>query len=341
MRLLVLGGTVFLGRHLVEEALERGHEVTVFTRGRHNPELFSDAERLLGDRGGDLESLRRRHWDVAIDTSGYLPDTVRASATLLSDAVEHYTFVSTLAVYQGFMDVAGLDESAPIRPLADPSIATAGIETMGPLKAACERALEPAFTGRTLVVRAGLLAGPHDPTDRLTYWPRRIAQGGEVLAPGAPDLQVQLIDARDLAGWMLTSVESRTTGVFNATGPARPMTLEEVLGVCASQTGGNATYTWIDDDEFVYFAVPEWARELPLWVPARSSAARVDCSRAIAAGLSFRPLAETVGDTYAWDTGRPDVPLRSGMSREREAELLGAWHAHARERSAALEGVAR
>lgn len=331
MRVLVLGGTVFLGRHLVAAALERGHQVTTFTRGRHNPDLFPTVEKLHGDRDGGLEPLSGRRWDAVIDTSGHVPRTVKESAERLSTAVEHYTFISTLAVYAGFPAVPGLDEGAPVRTPADPTIETVGPETLGPLKALCEDAVEAAMPGRALHVRAGLLVGPHDQTDRFTYWPRRAAMGGEVLAPGKPELRVQIIDTRDLAGWILEAMESHRTGVYNATGPASPLTLERLLETCRAEAGSDARFTWVDD-QFLLSAGVKPRMELPLWMPGAPGAATVDCRRALAAGLSLRPLAETVRDTLAWDAQRgPGVPLRAGLARERETQLLEAWRRAASE----------
>ena len=223
MKLLVLGGTVFLGRHIVEEALRRGHDVTMFNRGRHNPDLFPSVRRCRGDRDGGLNALSGERWDAVIDASGHLPRLVRESAEFLSVAVQHYTFISTLAVYAGFPKVPGLDEGASLVSPPDPGAEQINVHTMGPLKALCERAIESVLPGQVLTVRAGLLAGPHDPTDRFTYWPRRVAMGGQLLAPGTPSLPVQIIDARDLAGWILRAVEARRTGPYNrdrSRGPA-------------------------------------------------------------------------------------------------------------------------
>ena len=324
MRLLVLGGTVFLGRHLVEAALREGHEVTLFHRGRHNPGLFPDVEKLHGDRDGDLGALAGRRWDAAIDTSGHAPGAVSASAGLLAPAVDHYSFVSTLAVYAGFPRVPDLDEDAPLCPPVDqPAKPTPA--TIGPLKAACERALAATMPGRSLVVRAGLLVGPHDPTDRFTYWPRRVACGGEVLAPSSPGLRVQVIDARDLAEWILEGALAGRTGTYNATGPAQPLTLEELLHACRAESASDASFTWVDD-RFLLGAGVKPRMELPLWAPGAPGAATVDCRRALAAGLRPRSLAETIRDTRAWDRARGDAPLRAGIAAERESQLLGSWH---------------
>jgi 2'-hydroxyisoflavone reductase len=326
MRLLVLGGRVFLGRHLVEAALRRGHRVTTFTRGRHGAELFPEAEALRGDREGDLSALRGRRWDAVIDTSGHSPGAVAASAALLSGAVGHYVFTSSVAAYEGFPETPGLDETAPLRTRAD-GVDARTPETVGPLKALCEREVERALPGRALLVRAGLLAGPHDPTDRFTWWPLRVARGGEVLAPGGPALPVQFVDARDLAEWMLDATERGLRGAFNATGPARPLTLGGLLDACRAVPGGDARFTWAEES-FLLAAGVRPRMELPLWMPGAPGASTVDARRAIAAGLAFRPLADTLRDTYAWAAARPPgAPLRAGHGPAREAALLAAWHA--------------
>jgi 2'-hydroxyisoflavone reductase len=326
MKLLVLGGTVFLGRHLVEAALASGHHVTLFNRGRHNPNLFPGIEKLRGERDGGLAPLRGRRWDAVIDTSGHVPRVVGASASLLSSAVEHYTFVSTLGVYAGLRTVPGLDEDAPVATLPEPATPGLSAETMGPFKALCERAVQSAMPGRVLVVRAGLLVGPYDPTDRFTYWPRRISRGGEVLAPGPPDLRVQLIDARDLVHWILAAVEARRTGVYNVTGPAEPLRMAQVLETCRTAIRSDALFTWVDEG-FIASACDQPMLDFPLWVPSTfGSTAAVDCRRAAAAGLKLRPLADTVRATFAWDASRPaGEPARAGLTRERETQLLQTW----------------
>lgn len=334
MKILILGGTVFLGRHLVATARARGHEVTLFNRGQHNPELFAEVEKLRGDRDGGLSVLRGRSWDAAIDTCGYVPRVVRASAELLADAVRHYTFVSSVSVYAQTR-ATGIDETAPVGTLQDETVEDITGETYGPLKALCEQAAETAMPGRVLHVRPGLIVGPHDPTDRFTYWPWRVAQGGDVLAPGRPQRRVELIDGRDLATWILRMVEARRTGVYNATGPAHELTMGDLLAVCQRVAGSGATLTWVDEAFLLANGVAPWS-ELPLWLPeADNGVMAVDCRRASAAGLTFRPLAETVQDTLAWlraervpahgDLG--SVSLRAGMTLARERDLLAAWRA--------------
>jgi 2'-hydroxyisoflavone reductase len=335
MKLLILGGTVFLGRYLVEAALARGHELTLFNRGQHNPELYPEVEKLRGDRDGDLQALRGRKWDAVVDTCGYLPRVVRASAELLANAVDHYTFISSISVYPHFRSL-GLDESAPVATLGDPTTEEITGETYGPLKALCEQAAEQALPGRTLIIRPGLIVGPHDTSDRFTYWARRVAQGGEVLAPAHPDWHTQIIDVRDLAAWALRMVEQRRIGVYNATGPAYDLTIGDLLEVCRRVSASDARFTWVSEQFLLENEVGPWM-ELPLWMPLSDpdmlGFSDVSCAKAIAEGLSFRDLAETVRDMLAWDTARAaraDAPsrptlLRAGLAPEREQALLQAW----------------
>lgn len=326
MRLLIIGGTIFFGRHLVVVARERGHDVTLFNRGRHNPELFPEVEKLRGDRDGGLDALRGRRWDAAIDTCGSFPRVVRASAGLLADAVGHYTFISSMSVYAD-LSAPGIDEGSPVGTLADESVEEVTAETFGPLKALCERAVETALPGRALVIRPGLIVGPHDPSNRFTYWPHRVAAGGDVLAPGTPDQPVQfIVDVRDLAAWIVRMAEAGTTGTFNAKGPESPLTMGEVLEACKAASGSDARLVWLPEEFLREEGVGPWM-ELPLWLPpsmAGINAARSD--KAYAAGLTFRPIAATARDTLAWDTTLPaDAERRAGMSPARERELLARW----------------
>jgi 2'-hydroxyisoflavone reductase len=321
-----LGGTIFLGRALVEAALAREHKVTLFNRGQANPELFPHIEKLRGDRDGNLEALRGKNWDAVIDTCGYLPRLVRLSADFLTGAVDHYTFISTISIYTN-PDPAGFDESAPIGTLEDRTVEEITDETYGPLKAMCERAVEEAMPSRALILRPGLIVGPHDPTDRFTYWPWRVAKGGEVLAPDPPERRVQIIDVRDLAEWTIGMIEAGRTGVFNTTGPADQLALVEVLDGCKLVSTSDCSFTWVTEDFLVQRDVALWA-EIPLCLPAEyAGTMAADCSKAIAAGLSFRPLKNTIQDTLTWIQERdPESPLRAGLTLEREVELLEAWH---------------
>jgi 2'-hydroxyisoflavone reductase len=331
MKLLIIGGTIFLGRHIVEQALERGHEVTLFNRGMHNPELFASVEKIHGDRNVDLSALSGRQWDAVIDPSGYFPRSVRTLAEALAGSVGHYTFISSLSVYSD-PRAPGIDESGATGTLADESVEEVTGETYGPLKALCERTAEAAMPGRVLNVRAGLIVGPHDPSDRFTYWPHRVAQGGEVLAPGGPDLPVQYIDVRDLAGWILHMIETNGVGTYNATGKAGAATMGSVLDACVRASGSDARVTWVDEAFLLQQEVGPWM-EVPLWVPADDESAGFnffDCGRAIANGLTYRTVDDTVQATLAWDATLPlDRPLRAGLKPEREREVLERWKAMA------------
>jgi 2'-hydroxyisoflavone reductase len=320
MKLLVLGGTKFLGRHAVDAALAAGHDVTIFTRGQTNPELFPEVEHLTGNRDGSLDALRGRAWDGVVDTSGYVPRIVRQSAELLRDEVDRYVFVSSISVYGDFSEP--ITESTAVAELADPS-SEAIMEDYGALKAACERVIEETYGDRSARVRAGLIVGPFDPTDRFTYWPRRIARGGAVLGPGNPDAPVQFVDARDLAAWLVKLALDGPGGTFNATGPAEPLTFATLLERARTATGSDADLVWVDDEQVLAAGVEPWS-ELPLWLPGTEHAgmARADISKALAAGLTFRPAEETVADTLAWDlTVAGDRPT---LAPEREQEILAA-----------------
>jgi 2'-hydroxyisoflavone reductase len=332
VNLLVLGGTKFIGRGIVDAAVERGHEVTLFNRGVTNADLYPGVEKLRGDRDGDLRALEGRTWDAVIDPSGYVPRVVRASAELLRDS-GHYVFVSTISVYDGPFE--RLDEQAPLRELEDPTTEDVP-EHYGGLKVACERVVEEVFPGRSTLVRPGLVVGPHDPTDRFTYWPVRVERGGEVLAPGRPGRPWQFVDVRDLGDWLVRCAEERVVGPFNATGPVPGVSAGEVLDTCLEVTGSDAELVWVDDAFLLERDVGEWM-ELPLWMAETGDFARFhdwDVSKAVAAGLRFRPLAATVADTLAWVHGRTGAPAgttamggfrETGMDPEKERRLLAEW----------------
>lgn len=323
MKILILGGTVFVGRALVEAGLQRGHEITLFNRGKSNPALFPQVEQIHGDRDGGLDALAGRSWDCVIDTCGYVPRIVRASAEFLAQQVERYIFTSTISVYAESRD-ANRDEDAPLGTLEDSSTEEITGTTYGPLKVLCEQAAEAALPGRTLVIRPGLIVGPGDPTNRFTYWPRRVRQGGRILAPVRPGLPTQFIDVRDLAEWTLTMAEQRATGIYNATGPARRLTLGEVLGACARSTNAQAEIVWASQKFLLAHEVKPWM-DLPLWIPDPDAEAfnTIRVQRAVDAGLRFRPLEETIRATLAWlDSLEGAPPGAVGISLEREAELL-------------------
>jgi 2'-hydroxyisoflavone reductase len=287
-------------------------------------------EQLRGNRDSDLSALAGRQWDAVIDTSGYFPREIVAATAVLAGSVGHYTFISSISAYADFARV-GMTEDAPLATLADPTVEEITGETYGPLKALCEGAAQAAMPGRTLVIRPGLIVGPYDPTDRFTYWPHRIAAGGAVLAPGRPERAIQFIDARDLAEWALRLAERQVAGVFHATGPAAPLAFGDLLAACQAVGGGDARLTWVGEPFLEVQGVEPWSA-LPLWIPesdpTHAGFCRVDCARALAAGLTFRPLARTVRDTLDWAATRPaDRAWRAGLTREREAELLAAWGA--------------
>jgi 2'-hydroxyisoflavone reductase len=325
MRLLILGGTIFLGRHVAAEALARGHEVTLFHRGRHGNDLFPEAEHLHGDRAGDLAALRGRRWDAAVDTSGYRPEDVAASSALLAGAgVEHLAFVSTCNVYPTW----------PGEPVSEESPVWTQGDDYGPAKAACEAAAETALRGRVAALRAGLLCGPHDNVFRLPWWVQRIGRGGDVPAPGDPERTVQLTDARDLAAWIVDLGERCEAGVFNATSPQGRTTMREVLEAAIAATGSGARLVWIQDDALAATGVEPWT-EVPLWIPEAEAPGtwRIAAARAEASGLRCRPIAETVADVWAWlqaggvEAEGPDwlsPHAATGLSPERERELLAA-----------------
>ncbi|XYI00173.1 NAD-dependent epimerase/dehydratase family protein [Sorangium sp. So ce1128] len=332
--LLVLGGTGFLGPAVVEAAKARGYTITLFNRGKTRPHLFPDIEKLHGDRdpakGDGLKALTGRAWDAVIDNSGYVPRIVKASAELLAPSVRQYVFISSLSVYASHT-TPGADETAPVATMPDPTVETMGkeFENYGPLKALCEQAAETAMPGRVTQVRPGFIVGPEDPTDRFTYWPVRVARGGEVLAPGTPLDPVQIIDVRDLAEWLVTVVDTRTTGVFNAAGPGEPLTMGGLLDACKAASGADARFTWVSA-KFLE-KPPGEPVDLPIWTPAEGETSAFhlrSAERARKAGLKFRPVPDTVKDTLSWWKTLPperNAKPRAGLSPEREAELLRAW----------------
>jgi 2'-hydroxyisoflavone reductase len=336
VRILVLGGGRFLGRAFVEAARARGHELTLFSRGRTHPELHAGVERITGDRDAGLGALAGRTWDAVMDPSGFFPRIVGASARALAGRVERYLFVSSISVYAEPIP-RGVDESAPVAKLSDPTVEDIGGGAYGGLKALCEEAVREAFGPRALVVRPGLIVGPHDTTDRFPYWPRRLARGGEVLAPGSPGAPTQFIDARDLAAWLVSLLERGVRGTFNATGPAEPLTLGRCLERIASAVGVTPRFTWVSEEFLDAQRIEPWM-QMPLWVHAADQAFETaSIARALAEGLTFRPLEETARDTLAWERGLATEPRPASpaLTAEREAEALAAWHAVSRSTSSA------
>lgn len=330
--LLILGGTGFLGPHVVESARARGIRVTLFNRGKTNPHLFPEVEKLRGDRNGDLSALEGRSWDAVLDTSGYVPRAVRASASLLAPAVAHYVFISSISVYPDY-PFKGITEDYKLATMEDETNEDVRAN-YGALKALCERAAEDTMPGRVTNIRPGLIVGPGDPSDRFTYWPVRLARGGEVAAPGNGEDPVQHIDVRDLAAWIVHMIAERIMGVYNATGPAGVMTARNMLERCKAAVGSTASLTWVDTKFLEQHKVTPWM-DMPAWVPAEGDSVgfgSVDCSKATAQGLRFRELEDTARATLAWfDTLPPErrSKLRAGLTAEREAALLTAWHARA------------
>jgi 2'-hydroxyisoflavone reductase len=334
LRILILGGTGFTGPYQIRYALERGHKVTTFNRGKTHPgETPPDVEQLVGDRNGKLDALKNRQWDVVIDNPTTLPAWVRDAAQILKGNVDRYVFISTISVYGEIKQ--GVDESAPLAKYEgpDPSKETleamkaSGYKTYGPLKALSEKEAEKWFPGKVLIIRPGLIVGPRDETDRFTYWPVRIDRGGEVLAPGSPDDPVQFIDARDLAEWTIRMVEKGEAGIYNATGPAKPLGISGMLDGIKGAEKSNATFTWVNEEFVTQQKVEPWS-DMPVWTGKDSGLARTSISRALAKGLTFRPLADTARDTLAWFKSLPQdrqSKLRAGLTPEREAEVLAAW----------------
>jgi 2'-hydroxyisoflavone reductase len=354
LNILILGGTGFIGPDQVEAARARGHTVTLFNRGKTEKAkggIFPDVEKLYGNRDPDkpaddtkddqgdpvnpdspigLTALKGRQWDVVIDNSGYYPRQVRASAELLAPNVKHYVFISTVSVYAEHT-IPNADETAPVAKTEHETREDlrGHMEDYGPLKALCEQAVEAALPGRTTIVRPGYIVGPGDPTDRFTYWPVRVDRGGEVLVPGTPDDPIQIIDARDLGDWVIHLVENNTTGVFNAVGPRDRLPMREMLAACQAATTNDAWFTWVETS-FLDANPP--APEFPIWVPPEGEyagfASRSN-ARAVAAGLKFRPVADTAKATLDWFKSLPadrQAKLSQGPKPEDEQAILAAWH---------------
>jgi len=330
MKILILGGTAFLGPQIVEAAQARGHVLTLFNRGKTNPGLFPDIEKRHGDRDGDLKSLEGRAWDAVVDTSGFVPRIVTMSAALLAPNVKQYVFISTISVF-GEQLKPGTAEDGPLATMPDESNEEV-MKYYGALKALCEKAADKAMSGRAWIVRPGLIVGPGDKSDRFTYWPVRVAKGGEVLAPGDGSDPVQYIDVRDLGAWVVLGVERNLTGTYNATGPAKKLTMKTMLDEIKKGTGGDARFTWVSTGFLEKHDVAPWS-DLPVWVPSNNGEqgfAQINCAKAIAAGLTFRAVAATAKDTLAWFKTLPvdrRGKLSAGISAEKEKELLAAWHA--------------
>lgn len=334
LRILFIGGTGFIGPHMVRAAMARGHTPTLFNRGKTNPGLFPDVEKLIGDRDGGLDVLKGRQWDAVIDTSGYVPRVVRASAQLLKSAAKHYLFISTGDVYRDF-SIEHLDEDAPKAILPEPNSEDTR-KYYGPLKVICEQEVREAFPDHHTIVRPGWIVGPGDNLNLFTYWPVRIHRGGEVLAPGDPTDPVQIIDVRDMAEWIVRMLEQGTTGAFNAFGPGSRLSIAEFLYGIRATTSADVRFTWVDTPFLLAQKVRPWA-DIPIWYPPigdHKGNGLISPKRAIAAGLTYRPLAETARDTRLWfeSLGTPwdQSDRHPGLTSSREAELLGLWRQRAK-----------
>jgi 2'-hydroxyisoflavone reductase len=334
LRILVLGGTNFIGPYHVQYALDRGHSVTLFNRGRTNPQLFPTVEKLIGDRNGDLKSLEGREWDVVIDNSATDPKWVELTAGLLSKTVKRYVFTSTRSVYSD-TSIIPMTVNAPVFTRENTQVREGQNLPYGLAKAESEKTAHKHFPGRTLVVRPSLIVGPGDLTDRYTYWPVRIERAGEILAPGDGSDRVQVIDVRDLCEWMIRLCEAEVVGTYNGLGPRNGYSFAELLYGIKAVTTSDATFTWVDTDFLTMHDVRGY-REMPVWQPSRGRTAgfgRFDITKEISLGLTFRPLAVTAKDTLDYYHAQPaerQATLRAGITAERERQVLDAWKARAK-----------
>ncbi|MBL8746242.1 MAG: twin-arginine translocation signal domain-containing protein [Phycisphaerae bacterium] len=353
LRILILGGTGFLGPAVVEAARARGHTLTLFNRGRtdkrkeelYGEPIFPDIEKIYGNRDPDKHAVDDdpaspkglvglegdRTWDAVVDTSGYYPRIVGASAQLLKDRVKHYTFISSVSVYRDNATPGG-DETREVGTIPDPTVEEMGADfsNYGPLKALCEQAAEAAMPGRVANIRPGFIVGRWDPSDRFTYWPVRVDKGGEVLAPGTPDDPIQIIDVRDLGEWIIHCIEHNVTGLYNALGPATPLKWGDVLNACQAAAANPSTLTWVDHEFLAQNGLPPGS--LPIWIPPTGEMAgfhRWNCDKSVAAGLKFRSITNTVNDTIAWWRALPEsrrnARMRAGIEQEQEAAVLAKW----------------
>lgn len=328
LKLLILGGTGWLGPALVDAALARGHSLTLFNRNESAPDRFSTVEQIVGDRLGDLSELRGRTWDVVIDTWGPNPGVVARSAKALEDAVERYVYMGTVFGYADG-ERPNLDETAALQRIEDPDRVEVTIDNFGVLKAMAEAAAEAELPGRVLTIRMGLLTGPGDPYDLMTCWPVRIGGQPRVLAPGRPSDPVQFIDVRDVAAFTISMIERGEVGPYNTVGPTQPYTMGELLEQCRVSTGSSAELVWVDEAFLEAHDVRPWV-DLPVWCGSsgpRAGYGTRSNERALSAGLTLRPIAETMEDVIHWWSEQPAErqQLRTAVSRAREEELLRAW----------------
>lgn len=336
MKFLILGGTKFLGKHLINAALKQGHDVTIFTRGREKVELNPKVEQLIGDRTDNLEALKGRTWDRVIDTCGYVPWDVEKSTKFLAQSCDHYTFISSISVYSD-LEKPNTNEETKVETMTSEELEEVRVDESrkaimkyyGALKYLCEEAAKKEMAGRVLNVRPGLIVGQYDPTDRFTYWINRVSKGGEVLCPGRKDVFIQFIDAEDLAQWIVKASEKGIVGEYNATGPNYNLTMETLLEKCKEVSNSNGTFTWVSED-FLYDNKVQYWSDMPLWIPDNLNIPgfhTADISKALNEGLSFKPLEETILDTLNYAKSRPeDYKFRAGITDKKEEELLKLWH---------------
>lgn len=328
MKILIIGGTVFLGRAIVNEAQKKGHQITLFNRGFSNPGIFHELEIIQGDREFNLSALDNHQWDAVIDTCGYLPRIVLMSAEKLKSQVGLYIFISSLSVYADTHKI-GITEDHPVSRLNDENIEEINNETYGPLKAACERKVLDIYQDKALIIRPGLIVGPHDPTDRFTYWMVSVSHSQEVLAPGRPERRIQFIDVRDLAEWIIRMMEVNSNGIFNAVGPGKIVTMKDLLETCDHTCNKGTKITWVSEEFLVQEGIEPWV-EMPLWVPETQKENHgffaFDNNKATRNGLTFRDIYDTIYDTCTWAETRPsDHICRAGINRNRQAALLEKW----------------
>ena len=344
LKILILGGTGFIGPHMVHEALRRGHEISLFNRGRTNRTLFPGLELLVGDRNNQLDALKGRRWDAVVDNSGYVPRHVAASAQLLSSAVSHYIYVSSVSAYAAMsgnltaadyhdVDVPNLEYESPLVTMPDETVEEVTSETYGPLKVLCERAATEAMgEDRITILRPTWVAGPGYNSDRFTYWPVRVSRGGEMLVPGSPADRIQIVDVRDMANFVVDSLEQRITGIYNMVNPPGTYSMGQFMADCQPLVANAASLTWVDLP-FIEANGLYASGQLPIWAPVSGdtrSDAIVNGDRSFAKGMKTRPERETIRDILQWwptlsEERRSNI--RAGMSAEREAEMLAAWAA--------------
>jgi len=327
MKILIIGGTRFLGRALTEAIVDQGHELTLFHRGQSNPDYRSEVPRILGDRETDIEKLAGHQWDVVIDTCGYFPRIVQISADYLKDKVNKYVFISSISAYKS-TDEIGITEAAELDRMDDPTLEEITGESYGPLKVLCEEVVQEQYGENAIIIRPGLIIGPHDPTNRFTYWVNRMRGEGPVLAPGDGTFPVQVIDARDIADFILTLLDNDETGTFNVVGPDQPMPLNEVLSVIADAVNNHPDITWIENEWLLDHDVTPWM-EMPLWIPNDEGAAlmQVNIDHAKNKGMTFRPLSQTIKDLADWydSISGDNQEWGAGMSSDKEKELLKTY----------------